>query len=284
VRGLTSSRPRSPWRTQRVRAAGLELRVARRGSGAPLLLLTGIGANIEMWGPFARLVRGLELIAVDAPGTGLSQRPRYPLRMRGLAHVVTALLDELSLDTADVLGYSFGGLLALELAHRSPARVRRLVLCATAQGLPVVPPNPVPALMLLTPARYYDPRLFNFMTPRIAGGRTRRDRGQLDSQLAARLARPPQLLGYAYQLYAAWGWTSVPWLWRVRQPALIIAGDDDPIIPLANPRIMARLMPSARLRIVEGGGHLFLLDQPETVVGDIEAFLGASEPQGAMRT
>lgn len=57
------------------------------------------------------------------------------------------------------------------------------------------------------------------------------------------------------------------------QPTLILAGDDDPVIPLANARLMARRMPSARLRVVEGGGHLFLLDQPETVVGDIAAFL-----------
>ncbi len=265
----------SRWRTKRVRAAGLNLRVARRGSGPhpPLVLLTGIGANLDMWRPFERLVRGREVIALDAPGTGLSERPRFPQRMRGLAHVVTAVLDELGVADADVLGYSFGGLLALELAHRAPSRVRRLILCATAQGLPVVPPSPLPALMLLTPARYYHPRLFNLMVPRIAGGRTRREPAQLDRQAVARLARPPQLLGYCYQLYAASGWTSVPWLWRVRQPTLILAGDDDPIIPLANPRLMARMMPAATLHVVRGGGHLFLLDEPESVIADIHGFL-----------
>src|SRR5271165_6624261 len=263
------------WRTKEVRAAGMKLRVARRGSGRPLLLLTGIGANIDMWRPFERLVRGREVIAVDAPGTGLSDRPRYPLRMGGLADVIVALLDELGVGDADVLGYSFGGLLAQELAHRAPARVRRLILCATAQGLPVIPPGPVPALMLMTPARYYHPRLFKLMVPHIAGGRTRREPGQLQRQAAARLSRPPELLGYAYQLYAASGWTSVPWLFRVTQPTLIIAGDDDPIIPLANPKLMARMMPAAQLRVVKGGGHLFLLDEPQSVIGDIHAFLDA---------
>lgn len=272
---MTAADPLAGWRTERVRAEGIDLRVARRGTGAPLLLLTGIGANIEMWRPFARHLRGREVIALDAPGTGLSARPRYPLRMRGLARVVASMLDRLQIADTDVLGYSFGGLLALELAYRSPSRVRRLVLCATAQGLPVVPPNPLPALMLMTPARYYNRWLFNFMVPRIAGGRTRRDPRQLERQVAARLARPPQLIGYAYQLYAASGWSAVPWLWRVRQPALVLAGDDDPVIPLANPRIIARLMPNARLRIVAGGGHLFLLDQPESVIEDIRTFLDA---------
>lgn len=269
-----STRRTNTQRARVVHAAGLGLRVTRRGSGSPpLLLLTGIGANIEMWGRFEKLVRGREVIALDAPGTGLSQRPRYPLRMRGLARIVADVLDELDVQAADVLGYSFGGLLALELAHRSPAKVRRLVLCATAQGLPVIPPRPLPALMLMTPGRYYHPHLFRLMVPRIAGGRTRRDPVQLDRQLSSRLARPPQLLGYAYQLYAASGWTSVPWLWRVRQPALILAGDDDPVVPLANARIMARLMPNARLRVVSGGGHLFLLDQPDSVITDIDEFL-----------
>ena len=261
------------WRTERVRADGLDLRVGRRGSGPPLLLLTGIGANIEMWQPFQRLVRGREVIAVDAPGTGRSERPRYPMRMGGLAGVMSALLDELEVSRSDVLGYSFGGLLALELAHRAPEKVRRLVLCATAQGLPVVPPNPLPALMLMTPARYYHPRLLKLMIPHIAGGRTRRDPDQVELQAGARLLSPPHLLGYAYQLYAASGWTSVPWLRGVTQPSLIIAGDDDPIIPLANPRIMAHLMPTAKLRVVKGGGHLFLIDEPESVIEDIHAFL-----------
>src|SRR5271166_6754755 len=110
----------SRWRTETVRAAGINLRVARRGRGRPLLLLTGIGANLDMWRPFERLLRGRALLAVDAPGAGLSDRPRYPMRMRGLADVIVALLDELHLGEVDVLGYSFGGLLAQELAHRAP--------------------------------------------------------------------------------------------------------------------------------------------------------------------
>ena len=272
---MTGTAAAPGWRTKRVRAAGIDLHVARRGRGRPLLLLTGIGANLDMWHPFERLVHGRQVIAVDAPGTGLSERPRYPLRMRGLAGVVVALLDELGVEEADVLGYSFGGLLAQELAYRAPERVRRLILCATAQGLPLIPPGPVPALMLMTPARYYHPRLFKLMVPRIAGGRTRRDPGQLEHQAAARLSRPPQLLGYGYQLYAASGWTSVPWLCRIKQPTLIIAGDDDPVIPLANPKLMARMMPAAELRVVQGGGHLFLLDEPESVIEDIHAFLDA---------
>jgi pimeloyl-ACP methyl ester carboxylesterase len=228
-----------------------------------------------MWAPFERLVRGRAVIAFDPPGAGGSERPRGPIGMAGLARVVLSLLDALDLDEVDVLGYSFGGGLAQELARRAPPRVRRLILCATSPGLGGVPPHAYPALLLASPARFYDAGLLRTIVPLIAGGRTARDPRLLSGQAAARLTRPPDPLGYLFQLYAAAGWTSLPWLHRVTQRTLIIAGDSDPLVPVANDRLMAWRMPDARVLIVEGAGHLLLLDQPETVVEEIHAFLDA---------
>jgi len=261
------------WNPVFVRAAGLRLRVGRVGAGRPLLLITGIGANLDMWAPFARLVGGRELIAFDPPGAGLSQRPRFPLRMNGLAQVVRELLDALELERVDVLGYSFGGAIAQELARRAPDRVRRLVLCATAPGLGGTPPRPLAAVMLATPARYYHPRLLELTVPFIAGGRTARDPAVLSKHARARLLRPPGPIGYAWQLYAVAGWSSLPWLHRVPHRSLIVAGEDDPSVPLGNARVLAARLPDARLHVVKRGGHLFLLDEPENVVGAISAFL-----------
>ena len=263
------------WDMTFVNAGGLRLHVGRRGTGRPLLLITGIGAHMEMWAPFARLITNRELIAFDAPGTGLSQRPGRPLRMGSLAGVVRELLDALGLDRVDVLGYSWGGGLAQEHARRAPERVRRLVLCATAPGLGGAPPRPLAALLLATPARYYHPRLLELSVPHIAGGRTAREPRLLSGQAAARLQRPPDLVGYAFQLYAATGWSSLPWLDQIRQRTLVVAGEQDPSVPVRNGRMLASRLPNARLHIVRGGGHLFLLDEPENVVGTISAFLDA---------
>jgi len=123
------------------------------------------------------------------------------------------------------------------------------------------------------PICYYSPRLLAFSVPRIAGGRTARDPSALAANAAERLAHPPDLLGYAYQLYAAAGWSSLPWLHRVTQPALVVAGDDDPSVPVLNGRLLARRLPNARLHVVKGGGHLFLLDEPHSAVPQITAFL-----------
>jgi poly(3-hydroxyalkanoate) depolymerase len=222
-------------------------------------------------------MRGRALVAFDAPGTGRSSRPRTPMRMPALAAHVVALLDVLGLGAVDVLGYSWGGGLAQELAHRAPPdRVRRLVLCATSVGVGSVPPKPLAALMLATPARYYHPALFRLTVPHIAGGRTAREPELLRSQAVARLAHAPSPLGYAYQLYAAMGFSSLPWLHRLRQPTLVVAGDDDPVIPLVNARLLAHRIPDARLFVVRGGGHLFLLDEPEQAIPPIRAFLEAA--------
>ena len=81
----------------------------------------------------------------------------------------------------------------------------------------------------------------------------------------------PTLRGYLGQLYAIAGWTSLPWLHGLRQPTLVLAGDDDPIVPSTNGRILARCIPGARLHVVRGGGHLFLLERPSemaTLVAD----------------
>jgi poly(3-hydroxyalkanoate) depolymerase len=261
-------------RTSHVDVGGLRVRIATQdGDGVPLLLITGIGAHIDMWEPFARRMPDQRLIAFDAPGTGGSQRPCLPLRLPALAARVVALLDRLGVERADVLGYSWGGGLAQVLARRAPDRVRRLVLCATSVGLGSVPPKPLAALILATPARYYHPALFRLTVPPLAGGRTRRDPDALDVQAAARLSHPPSPLGYAYQLYAAASFSSLPWLHRLTQPTLVVAGDDDPVVPLANARLLASRIPHARLHVVRGGGHLFLLDEPEQAVPEIQRFL-----------
>ena len=89
------------------RSCGGSAGACRHAAGHPLLLITGIGAHLDTWTPFARLVGGRELIAFDPPGAGLSQRPQRPLRIHGLADVVRELLDALGLERVDVLGYSF---------------------------------------------------------------------------------------------------------------------------------------------------------------------------------
>jgi poly(3-hydroxyalkanoate) depolymerase len=243
---------------------GVRLRTSVRGSGPPLLLITGLGASLDLAAPFERelTARGVQVVAFDAPGIGESTSYSRPRRMRGVARTIEAMLDALGYTEVDVLGVSLGGIVAQQLAHQAPRRVRRLVLAATGPGLGGLPGSPRVLLTLATPRRYYQPDYYRRVAGRIYGGQARRDPDALLHGSPARFVERPTLRGYLGQMYAITGWTSLPWLHRLRQPTLVLAGDDDPIVPLLNGRILAHRIPGARLHIVPGGGHLFLLERP----------------------
>lgn len=250
---------------------GIRLRVATRGEGEPILLVNGVGANLTIWGPLAKRLRGRRTISFDAPGIGGSEASRRFLRLPALADLARDLIAELGYEQVDVLGHSMGGMIALELAHRSPERVDRLVLCNTSPGMPAIPAlNPLGYTAALTPLRL--PRLVSAA----AGGRTARD-ATLVKKLRAKQGAPPSWGALGRQLYAAFGWTSWPWLHRVEHQTLVVAGSRDPLIPAANSRLIANHMPNATLRIVPGGGHLLSVDQPETLADLVDEFAPIAE-------
>jgi poly(3-hydroxyoctanoate) depolymerase len=254
---------------------GLRLRVDVRGNGPPLLLLMGIGGHLNMWEPLRRQLGAFTSIAFDAPGTGESDVLRRPLRLPGLARLTISLLDSLGVDRAAVLGYSFGGLLAQELARRLPERVERLVLASTTCGVGAVPGRPAALAALCTPWRYYSGSYFDAVAPQVFGGRMR---APFDPSLRdARLQRPPSPVGYTQQLFAMMGWSSLPWLHNLVPPTLVMSGDDDPIVPAINARVLARRIPRARLVIIRGGGHLMLLDSAAEVAPVITDFVRPPE-------
>ena len=261
-----------------VDAGGVRLRTSVRGSGPPLLLITGLGASLDLGVPFERelAARGLQAISFDAPGIGRSSPYRWPPRMPGIARTVELILDALGYERVDVLGVSLGGVIAQQLAHQAPHRVRRLVLAATGPGLGGLPGSPHVLLSLATPRRYYQPDYYRRIAGRVYGGAARRDPDALLHGSPARFIERPTPRGYFGQIYAITGWTSIPWLRTLRQQTLVLAGDDDPIVPVINGRILAWCIPGARLHVVRGGGHLFLLERPAEIAALVAGFLATA--------
>ncbi len=257
-----------------IKIDGQLLHVAVRpgdGQHRPLLLLNGIGANLELLRPFVdKLDSRIETILVDMPGAGQSPAPSIPYRPRGLARLLEQLLDQLGYSAVSVLGISLGGAIAQQFARQYPDRCKRLVLVSTGTGAVMVPGTPSVLLKMLTPRRYRDPTYMAEIAPLIYGGRMRTDPGLITSHAGAmRLGRS---LGYYWQLLGITGWTSIHWLHSLRQPTLILSGTDDPIVPLINARIMARLIPNARLHVFDDG-HLGLLTSADTLAPVIGQFL-----------
>jgi poly(3-hydroxyalkanoate) depolymerase len=261
---------------------GRVLRVAVRDGNPdspPLLLCNGIGARLELLQPFVdALDRQRAIIRFDMPGIGGSRPPLLPYHLATLPPLLSRLLDQLGYPQADVLGISWGGGLAQQFALSRPDRVRRLVLVATGPGALMVPGHPRVLLRMLTPRRHRDPAYAARIAGELYGGRVPHN-SVLARDLLDATARQGPARGYYYQLASGIGWTSLPRLARLAQPTLILAGDDDPIIPLVNAKIMHRLIPRSELHVYHGG-HLDLATDAEHLAPVVQAFLTAGTIEG----
>jgi poly(3-hydroxyalkanoate) depolymerase len=264
-----------------VTVAGRSARVSVRpgdGTRTPLVLANGIGGSFELLGPFVdALDPSIEVIRFDPPGVGGSPLPRTPYRFSGLARLLAGLLDELGYATVDVVGFSWGGGVAQQFALCHSRRCRRLVLAATATGSLMVPARPRVLARMATPRRYLRPEYLERVAPELYGGSIRSDPARARELLQGGTRLGPRL-GYVYQLAAGVGWTSLPFLSLIRQPTLVLVGDDDPLIPLVNGRIMRRLIPNAGLHVYRGG-HLGLLTDAAELAPVVDRFLRADDPR-----
>lgn len=270
---LTTDRPERIRRT--VAVAGQRIRVDIRPGTAkrpPLVLCNGIGISLEALDPFVEaLDPELEVVRFDVPGIGGSPLPRRPLWMPELARLLGRLLTSLDYEEADLLGISWGGGLAQQYALFNPHRCRRLVLVATGTGSVMVPSHPRVLARLARPRRHRDAAYAARIAGDLYGGSARTDPQRVAALLHADTRVGPRR-GYLYQLLAGYGWTSLPFLPLLRQPTLVLAGDDDPIIPLANARIMSTLIPRGSLHIYPGG-HLALITEADRLASVVADFL-----------
>lgn len=256
-----------------IRVCGHVIRVSvRPGDGRPLVLCNGIGAGLGVLQPFVRsLDPHIPTIRFDVPGTGGSPPPRLPYTFAWMAHLIGRMLDSLGHREVDILGISWGGALAQQFAFQNPGRCANVVLASTATGCVMVPAQPAVLAMMLTPRRYRDKEFAKRVAPILYGGQLR-TAPEAVAYLLEGHSLLPSRRGYALQLAAGLGWTSLPFLPLIRQRTLILAGDDDPIIPTINARMMARLLPHADLHIYHDG-HLGLITSSDALGAVVSRFL-----------
>jgi poly(3-hydroxyalkanoate) depolymerase len=256
-----------------VAAGGQRIRVGiRPGTGVPLVLCNGIGASFEVLDPLVdRLDPDRTVIRFDVPGTGGSPDSAVPYGFSYLAWVLGRVLTKLGVGVVDVLGLSWGGALAQQFAFQNPRRCRRLVLVATGTGVLMVPGHPRVLAKMLTRRRFRDPDYAASIAGRLYGGSVRARCDDV-ARIFLQQLHAGSRTGYLHQLLAGSVWTSVFALPAIRQSTLLVAGTDDPIIPMANAHIMSRLLPHARLHR-HSGGHIDLLTNASELAPVIDEFL-----------
>lgn len=250
----------------RITVNGIELEVLRRGSGPPLLVLHGFD-TVSPRAPFLdRLGRHAEIIAPSSPGFGHSPRPADFDTIYDLVRLYLALLDELPDDKVTLLGLSFGGWLAAEVAVACGHRLDRLILVdpvgiklgdrESRDILDVFNTNPAEVRR----RSWHDEKNapdFDAMS---------------DDELVVHARNWDALCLYAWHpcLYNP---QLRQWLGRIRVPTLVLWGGSDRVVLPEYGRAYAGLIPGARFELIEGAGHYPELEQPERFVEHVAAFL-----------
>jgi len=248
----------------KVSVNGLQLYYEIQGVGAPVVLIPGFAAGRWIWfKQTAELSRQLRVIVFDPRGVAGSDKPEGPQTIGLLADDVAHLLQTVGIDSAHIVGASFGGFVAQEFALKYPGMTRKLVLCCTSFGGPnhVVPaPETLMALAstkgLNTEERMRENLLLAF-TPEYV----RTQVAEVDHVVHLRATNEVPEHIYSSQLQAAMSFNTESRLGQIAAPTLVLSGDADVIVPVQNSRNLAARIPGATLQIVAGGSHTFFIEQ-----------------------
>jgi len=252
-----------------INANGIDIYYERSGSGPRLLFLNGSGATLETSALLIKpFTESFDVAAHDQRGLGKTSVPEEPYSMADYAADALGVIDALEWDTCRVVGVSFGGMVAQELAVTAPERVEKLALCCTSPGGRGGASYPLHELASLSP----DERAARGMqlldtrfTPEYLAAHPA-DRG-LAEMMASRYTAeksPEQLRGEAAQLRARAGHDVCDRLSRISAPTIVACGRYDGIAPLPNGEFIAGHIPHAELHEYDGG-HAFFVQDPKAL-------------------
>ena len=246
------------------------------GDGAPLVLIPGFAAGAWIWSKHVEpLATKFKVVTFDPRGIGQSSYDSEPLTMRVLADDTAALLNRLGIEQGHILGVSFGGFVAQEFALAYPDATRTLSLCCTSFGGPnhVSPSMEVLTAVLSTNGYNTDERIRRNLLPAFSPDFVRKHPKEVEEVIKLRLANPVAEEAYRAQLKAGIGFDAESRVAGIKAPTLVLSGDADAIVPVQNSRNLAQQIPGARLRLVEGGSHLFFIEQPDEFNRNLVEFL-----------
>jgi len=262
--------------------AGRRLHYVRQGEGEPLLLIQGLSANHLHWGDdFLGLLReDFDVIAFDNRGIGHSDRVEEPFTVPDMAADAAGLLDALDLESAHVMGISMGGMIAQELALDQPERVRTLILGCTycgGEGSRLTDAAIVQRLGELFMAGRTEEALRYGFEVNVSPTFTEDPAHfELVTRIAAEL--PASLDILMLQVQAIAGHDTSARLPGLTVPTLVLHGSEDQMLSVENGRMIARLVPGARLEVFEGVGHAFWWERPERSAELVREHAAAGAP------
>jgi 3-oxoadipate enol-lactonase len=260
-----------------VKAGDLNMEYYIEGSGAPLLMIMGLGGQASSWGE--PLLEGLQqhfsTIRFSNRGTGATDKRAGGFTIRQMAEDAAGLMEAIGLEQAHVFGISMGGMIAQELVLNHPDRVQGLVLGCTTCGPAHSVPVPAQTLaqfgqIMQLPMEERIERFWGItVTPEFKEERA----DFLRRILELGMATPTPMETFALQFGAIQAMDTYNRLPQIKSPTLVIHGDRDILVPVENADILRGQIPGSRVRIVERTGHCFFWEEPEEVVDELVGFL-----------
>jgi pimeloyl-ACP methyl ester carboxylesterase len=250
-----------------IRAGELEVGYIDSGSGVPLVLVHGGESDRTQYATLrAHLGAGIRAISYDQRDSGITVNPPVPYTLGDLADDLVALLDALGLQSAHLLGTSFGGAVAQHTALRHPDRVASLILVATTPSFALCPGKVNELFDMSHDNRQKAVKDF-FVTPE---GQT-----ELHTRAAQTLAyRDPEKSGRRHD--AARQHEVRDRLGEITAPTLIVHGTADLLAPYTGATLMAQQIPNAELRSIEDGRHAIAMEFAPTIAPWVREFLGVT--------
>jgi pimeloyl-ACP methyl ester carboxylesterase len=242
--------------------------------GEPIVLIMGLGWSMIGWEPLLPYLEGFRVLRLDNRGAGESDSPDRPYSIAEMALDTIKVMNAVGIDSAHVYGASMGSMIAQELTLTYPARVRSLTLGCPSPGIVSWPGSPGILRLLLGRERQSSEEMFWRAAPYLFGRSLQEDPEKVRDVLRRRNSVPINPIGYRRQLQAISRWSSLTRLRGIRVPTLVVHGDRDRLIPLANGRLIARLIPGARLHVIRGAGHVYSADSPGESAEELLGFLG----------
>jgi 3-oxoadipate enol-lactonase len=229
----------------------------------PLVLVMGLGWDMTGWALLMPHLGDFRVLRLDNRGTGRSDKPDRPYSIREMALDVVRCMNAAGMESAHIYGASLGSMIAQELALDYPARVRSLVLGCPSPGAISIPGSPGMLRVLLSREELSPEESFMRATPFLYGRSLTERPEAIEEVMRRRIASRADPVGMRRQLEAVLRWSSLRRLRSLRVPTMIMHGDKDRLIPVSNGRLIAALIPGARLHILKGAGHVYGTDAPE---------------------
>ena len=253
--------------------ARIYYRVSGPPGAEPVVLIMGLGWDMSGWDPLLPHLKGFRVLRLDNRGTGRSDKPQRPYSIPQMALDVAFCMNDAGIDSAHVYGASLGSMIAQELALSLPRRVRSLILGCPSPGVISFPGSLGFLRVLLNREELTPEESFMAATPYLYGRALKERPEAIEDVMRRRLASRGDAGGVRHQLQAVLHWSSLRRLRHLRVPTLVIHGDHDRLIPLANGRLIATLVPGAHLHVLRGAGHVYATDAPEEHLATVLAWL-----------